>query len=331
MRLRFLALAATAAVITTGFTGPAQAATGSCVEWPLAPGEPYTVFPELADKALQLPVAVRRLDYTTDCTGLTALVEKTDGTLKTTVALDKNGETGGTEPPQDSRYGLLTVPLANGAGDWKIVSLSQGTQTRTLNQPLFHVYRKALVTLEQPARTSGTAKTSLTGLLRRYNAQGVLVPMVGATARIIRDGGAVIGTAKTDSTGRYRLSLSFNQNTEIWAELYETNPGYYPESPSLWVHKLIAMSYLNYSATAKVGALWKVSGTAFPGRLDTALQIYTGTAWVAAGSAGPTAADGSYARYWKPGRTGSFRLRVVVSGPGLDNSPWNREAVVTVS
>lgn len=65
-------------------------------------------------------------------------------------------------------------------------------------------------------------------------------------------------------------------------------------------------------------------------RLNTALEIFTGTSWAPAGSAGPTAADGSYARYWRPARAGYFRLRVVVSGPGLDNSPWNREAVVAV-
>ncbi|GAB3814730.1 hypothetical protein [Kribbella italica] len=94
--------------------------------------------------------------------------------------------------------------------------------------------------------------------------------------------------------------------------------------------KLLSMSYLTASTTATVNNYWKVSGTAFPAPLFTTLDVWNGSAWQPTYSFGDTAANGSYARYWKPDRPGTFRLRVSVSGSGLDNSPWSRETTVTV-
>jgi hypothetical protein len=95
-------------------------------------------------------------------------------------------------------------------------------------------------------------------------------------------------------------------------------------------HKLLAMSYLTAAPIAYVNTFWKVSGTAFPGKLFTSLEYWNGTAWESTQSFGSTAANGSYARYWKPTRTGTFRVRATVSGDRLDNSPWRREISVTV-
>lgn len=322
-----------AALVATGLgtAGPAQAADDRCLAGVTVGSDPYWVEPYLADKALQLPVAVN-IDFDLSaCSGTTAEVRKVDGSLATTVTLDQSGHTPPPEPPHFYRYGMLTVPLANGDGNWVVTKLTHDGVSRAVNVP-FEVRRQVVVTLDQPARTSGNTPTTITGTLKRYNSSGALVPFAGSTVEIYKRPPVTrIATAKTDSTGRYKLSLLFTQNTTLYAQYRDPKPHYYPVSHDVTVRKLLAMSYLTYSKTAKVNTLWKVSGTAYPGKLYTALEIFTGTAWVSAGSAGYTATNGSYARYWKPTRKGNFRLRVVVSGPGLDNSPWNREAVVTVS
>jgi hypothetical protein len=101
-------------------------------------------------------------------------------------------------------------------------------------------------------------------------------------------------------------------------------------SESVAAHKLLAMSYLTASKTAAVNGDWTVSGTAYPGKLWTRLDLWNGSAWQSTASGGYTAANGSYVRSWRPDRPGTYRLRVAVSGPGLDNSPWTRETTVAV-
>ncbi|GAB3814742.1 hypothetical protein [Kribbella italica] len=329
MRNRTLALAA-AVVAVTGLTVPAQAAVADrCFDAPVGFGIPGYVEPYLADKPLQMPVALTTGYPSSECTGLTATVEAPNG-ARTTVALDKDGESGYPEPPIYLRYGTATIPLATGAGLWRIVAVNRGAEVRAVNVSL-RVYRKVLLTLDQPARTSGSTKTVATGTARRYTAQGTLAPMTGSKLTVHQlPYNALLGSGTVDASGRYAVPLPITQATRLYTQYSDPTPHYYPTSDEVVARKLLAMSYLKFAATTKVGSLWSVSGTAFPGKLHTELQIYTGKSWVYAGSAGDTAANGSYARYWKPTRAGYFRLRVVVSGPGLDNSPWNREAVVTV-
>jgi hypothetical protein len=283
----------------------------------------------LSDVPLQVPIGINTFtDLKEVCTGMTATVQKADGSHRTVVPLDLDGGT--TYPPSWTKYGFLSVPVAGGAGDWVITKVTWGAKFLDTSVP-FRVLRTSTLTLEQPARTSGTARTTITGVLKRYSSTGAQVPSPGRTVRILHQtGDALITTARTDSTGRYRTTVSFTQNTTLRAEAAETTSEGPASTPYVTAHKLLAMSYLTAATTANVNTLWKVSGTAFPGKLYTALESWNGTAWVSAGSAGYTAANGSYARYWKPNKAGTFRLRVVVSGLRLDNSPWNREATVVV-
>jgi hypothetical protein len=188
-----------------------------------------------------------------------------------------------------------------------------------------------VITLDQPARTSGTARTTISGVVRRYTSTGALAPSVGRAVSIMHENRSQITTAKTDSTGRYRVTVAFTQNTTLGAVAPAT-AGYAPASSPNYVtaHKLLAMSYLTAAPIAYVNAFWKVTGSAFPGKLFTSLEYWNGTAWETTQSFGYTAANGSYARYWKPTRTGTFRVRATVSGDRLDNSPWRREISVTV-
>jgi hypothetical protein len=284
----------------------------------------------LSDTPLQVPIQVRLV---TDslfeiCTGMTAIVQKADGSHRTVVPLDRNADTS-SGPPVWAKYGYLSAPVADGAGNWVITKIIWGAKFLDVSVP-FRVVRTSTLTVEQPARTSGTARTTITGVARQYTGTGAQAPSANRTVDIMHQAGFRLTTAKTDSTGRYRATVAFTQNTSLRATMPATASAGPAYTDFVTAHKLLAMSYLTAAATANVNTLWKVSGTVFPGKLWTALELWNGTTWSAAGSAGYTAANGSYARYWKPNRAGTFRLRVVVSGPRLDNSPWSRELTVTV-
>jgi hypothetical protein len=284
---------------------------------------------KLTNVPLPVPIEVRLFTDNLQqiCSGMTATVQKADGTLRTVVPLDQDGGMG--MPPSWTKYGFLSAPVANGAGDWVITKVTWGAKTLDVQVP-FRVIRGSVFSLEQPARTSGTARTTITGVVRQYTSTGALAPSVGRTVSIMHENNSQITTAKTDSTGRYRATAAFTQNTTLRAIMPATvsyGPVY---SAYVTAHKLLAMSYLTAAPIAYVNTFWKVTGTAFPGKLFTSLEYWNGTAWESTQSFGSTAANGSYARYWKPTRTGTFRVRATVSGDRLDNSPWRREISVTV-
>ena len=275
---------------------------------------------------LALPIEmVHRDSY--ECSGMTVDVQKVDGSAKTTVALTYEG--GRSMWPSWTWYGYLPL-TATGEGDWVITKVTHGANVLETDVK-FHVYRGSELTLDQPARTSGTARTTLSGQLRRYTKTGALVPAANTTVKILHwTQDLLIATAKTDATGRFKITVAFTQNTTLRA--YTAASGNYVPAYTDWktAHKLLAMSYLTALPVAYVNAWWKVSGTAYPGKLHADLQLWNGSAWVYTSSYGPIAANGSYSRYWKPTRAGVFRLRVVVRGERLDNTPWSRELTLTV-
>lgn len=274
-----------------------------------------------------LPIEMHAF-YPQDCSGMVAHVRKKDGSQQRTVALTHEGGRG--MPPSWTWYGFLPLTAGTGEGDWVITKVTHGANVLETNVA-FHVYRGSVLTLDQPARTSGTARTTLSGQLRRYSTRGALVPAVNATVQLrhlTQD--KVIATVKTDATGRFRTTVAFTQNTFLRA--YTPASGNYVQQFTDYVnaHKLIAMSYLSALPTAKVNGWWKVSGSAYPGRLSADLQVFNGTTWTTTPSYGPIPANGVYSRYWKPTKAGTYRLRVWVRGDRLDNAP-SREVVVKVS
>ncbi|TDU89516.1 hypothetical protein EV138_3087 [Kribbella voronezhensis] len=283
----------------------------------------------MSNAPIQAPINVRSftdgLEQT--CSGMTASVQKADGSHRTVVPLDQDGGT--TMPPTWTKLGYLTVPLSDGAGDWVITKITWGTKVMATDVH-FRVLRASHLTVDQPVRTSGTARTTITGVLQQYTGTGALAPSPNRTVSLVHQSGSPIATATSDAGGRYRATAAFTQNTTLRATVTETATVSSASTDFVTAHKLLAMSYLTAATTAYVNTLWKVSGTAYPGKLMTSLEIFRDGAWHAAGSANYTAANGSYARYWKPNAAGTFRLRVVVSGPGLDNSPWSRDVAVTV-
>jgi hypothetical protein len=316
-------------VAVVGLSGPAAAAGDECVKTPVV-GLPRGDIAELTTGELAHPIGVRVPGDWLDCSGLQISVQKTDGSLARTLLLDKNGETGAPEPPVFWKYGDLKIPLANGAGEWVVTKVSRAS-TVLLTNVRFRVYRADVLTLEPPVRTSGLTRTPITGVAKGYTATGALVPRVGLRVVITNDAGTQqLGVATTDSTGRHRLSVLFTRNGAVRTEVAAV--GDYREKWPNWapVHKLLAMSYLTYASTARVNTGWTVSGTIIPGRLWSSLQIWDGKAWQGSGSANYVATNGTYQRYWKPTKPGTYRLRVVATGPGLDNSPWSRELTLKV-
>ncbi|GAB3814739.1 hypothetical protein [Kribbella italica] len=313
-----------------GLSGPAAAAGDECVKAPVV-GLPRGTVAELSTGVLAHPIGVRVPGDWLDCSGLQISVQKADGSQAQTLVLDKNGETGAPEPPVFWKYGDLKIPLGNGAGEWVITKVSRAS-TVLLTNLRFRVYRADVLTLEPPVRTSGLARTPITGVAKGYTATGALVPRVGLRVVITNDAGTQqLGAATTDSTGRYRLSALFTQNGAVRAQVAAVGD-YREHLYEHWqpVHKLLAMSYLTYAPTARVNTGWTVSGTIVPGRLWSSLQIWDGKAWQGSGSANYVAANGAYQRYWKPTKPGTYRLRVVATGPLLDNSPWSRELTLKV-
>ncbi|GAA1537176.1 hypothetical protein [Kribbella lupini] len=326
---RRLAVLAALALVTVGLPQAAVAAVADdCLAAPPQISRDTMPVETIVLNSLELLPIEMHAFYPQDCTGMVAHVRKKDGSRQQTVALVHEGGRG--MPPSWTWYGFLPLTAGTGEGDWMITKVTHGANVLETDVA-FHVYRGSVLTLDQPARTSGTARTTLSGRLLRYSTRGVPVPAVNATVQLRHlTQGTVIATVRTDATGRFRTTVAFTQNTFLWA--YTPASGNYVAQSTGYVnaHKLIAMSYLTALPTAKVNGWWKVSGSAYPGRLHADLQVFNGTAWVTTPSYGPIPANGVYSRYWKPTKAGTYRLRVWVHGERLDNSP-SREVSVKVS
>ncbi|ONI67487.1 hypothetical protein BWI15_30670 [Kribbella sp. ALI-6-A] len=278
--------------------------------------------------SVRVPIEMHLYRDSLDCAGMVAHVRKADGSNQQTVALTEQGGRG--MPPSWTWYGWLPLTAATGGGDWVVTKVTHGANELQTNLP-FHVYRGSELTLDQPARTSGTARTTLSGQLRRYSNTGALVAAPNTTVRLLHQTkDLLIATATTDAAGRFRTTVAFTQNTTLRASTAASGNYVAELTDYRTAHKLIAMSYLSALPTAYVNGWWKVSGSAYPGKLHADLQVFNGTAWVTTPSYGPIPANGVYSRYWMPTKAGTHRLRVWVRGERVDNSP-SREVSVKVT
>ncbi|MEV6288312.1 hypothetical protein [Kribbella sp. NPDC051770] len=335
MRIRSklpVALLAVASLVTAGMSAAAldaDAADDECLyNQPTISQDTSPVQTIVLDASGSVPIEMHANRDSLDCSGMVAYVQKKDGSQQQTVALPNEGGRG--MPPSWTWYGFLPLTAATGEGDWVITKVTHGANVLETNVP-FHVYRGSVLTFDQPARTSGTARTTLSGQLRRYSKTGALVPAANTTVKLLHlTQDLLVATAKTDATGRFRTTVAFTQNTTLRA--YTAASGNHVEQITDYrtAHKLIAMSYLSALPTAYANGWWKVSGSAYPGKLDADLQVFNGSAWVTTPSYGPIPANGVYSRYWMPTKPGTYRLRVWVRGQRVDNSP-SREVSVKVT
>lgn len=151
-------------------------------------------------------------EYPPDCAGTTATVQKTNGTLRRVVTFDHRDGSG--SPPTSFLIAWIPIPLANGAGDWVVTSISHAGKTLAVSAR-FTMYRGTAISLAQPATVYNGFATTLTGLVYRYTATGARVPWAGRPvqifSRVAGDGDLrLIGTVRTDARGRYlaRIRIS---------------------------------------------------------------------------------------------------------------------------
>ena len=268
------------------------------------------------------------------CNGAIATLQKADGSLRRTATFTDNGGTG--HPPLEWAIANATIPLANGAGDWVITSISHGSDTLAVSVP-FTVSRGSAVTLEQPARVTAPAKTTVQGRVGNYDGTTAMAPSHGRVVRLysVPPGQSyprrLLGSTKTDAAGRYRFQLPISAPVGFLTAVSAV-PGYSDAtSRTVTARVLASLSPLTASPRAYIGRWWGVSGRAAPVRLLTHLLRWDGSQWVDTHSFGTPAADTTFTRWWKPTTAGGYRMRVELTGSGPDNTPLAREIGVTVS
>lgn len=311
---------------------PTAHAVDECLGTPVL-GDIHTqnVVPDLTTADGKAPMFIQYSGdwYPPDyCSGVTATVRKTDGSLSRVVAFDGRDGTG--MPPAIAITAQIPVPLANGAGDWVVTTLTHGTETRPVSVS-FRVRRGTTTTIDQPAKVTSPTKTTVTGVVRTYTPAGTPAVSAGRTVRLFGGGAQStdplhqLGTAKTDSTGRYRFQVTISAPVIFRADV-DQNTGYGAAQSTTVTARLNAqLSALTASNRGYIGVWWRVSGKAFPVSMFTDLQKYDGATWPTTQSFGNPAADGSFTRWWKPTTAGTYRLRVEIRGSGPDNLPISRE------
>ena len=324
----------TAALLAAGsvvITAPAAQAVDECLGTPRfgdinEPGE----IPDLAATDGTVRMFIRySVDSPPDyCSGVSATVQKADGSLRRVVPF--NGRDGTGMPPSLAVVAEIPIPRANGAGDWVVIELTHGTETRMLSVP-FRVRRASTATIEQPATVTSPTRTTITGVVRQYTSTGV---QVISPYRVVRLYGAgaqsqrpypQLGTTKTDAHGRYRFQLAIS-SPAVFQTTVDKTDGYGTASTDPVTARFNAqLSALTASDRAYIGVWWRVGGKAFPASTVTTLERLGDSGWSWTQSFGNPAADGTFTRWWKPTTAGTYRLRVSLVGTGPENLPLIRE------
>lgn len=331
MRGRSVVLAG-AIVVAGGLSSfTATAADSSCVQDPIFGEEAWGVDTanSLSTKDEQVRLSVYNVTLE-QCPGTTVTLRSpTGGTVA--VPLSQYVEV---DPPNHPQRiaGTLTLPLSTGAGTWQITKIVSGTSTRTLHHP-FTVQRAGVVTLDTPAPVAAPAKASVSGQVRHYTATGALVPSHGATGQV-HEGNRSVANFTSGTDGRFRVDIALPVGTNsLVADVYDETYSYgqvgtadavvtQALQPAIQVPRLVR------SSTAYVNKWWRVDGTATPGNLWHELQIGPGES---SGSFGYSASNGTFTRWWKPTRTGTFLLRVELGQAGVQpNGPQYRDFTVAV-
>ncbi len=331
---RFATMLGLAALVGAAYAGSAHAAprVDPCVDVPgVGDLGMNGMVPVLTTKN---EVATVYIVYDADggvtCPGVTATVQKADGTHRQVVPFDGRGGTG--MPPAYTIMAKIPIPVADGAGDWVVTKVTRGTVNLDVSVK-FRIRRGTVTTIDQPATVTSPAKSIVTGLVRRYTSTGVLATApAGLPVRIMHQNGtSLIASAATGTNGRYKVSVPFTVNATMRAVVPDTTSYAGSESGLVTAHVRANLVRLAVAPTVTVGQWLRVDGQAFPGRMGTHLEYWNGTAWTSTGSFGPSAANGTFTRWWKPATTGTFRLRISIAKNGVDGSPIVRERTVTVT
>ena len=262
------------------------------------------------------------------CAGMTATVQKTDGSNRVEVGFDRISGTG--HPPTLALEADVPIPLATGAGDWIVTRVARGGESMPVSVR-FRIHRGTATTLAQPAAVTAPARTTVTGLVRHYTDTGSLVASPGHTVRITQpDGRTLIATTRSDSAGRFTVAIPFTVNATFRAVASATATYRGSESALVSSHLRATLVRWSAAATTSMNDWWRVDAVAHPQRMWSALEYWNGSAWVSTLSYGPVPASGVFTRWWKPAAAGTFRVRLTLSSTQVDGTPIIRERTVTV-
>jgi hypothetical protein len=250
-----------------------------------------------------------------DCPAVSVTLSRPNGSTAT-VPLDTDVAA---DPPTypERVKGVLPVPLATGAGVWKITKITSGPSSKALDHP-FTVTRGGKVVFDQPSAVQEPASSTLTGLVQQYTATGDLVPSASAAVTIRTFPRREVAHTVTDADGIFYTNAQLPAgSTELAAEVTKT--GYtIPDSDRVTavVREAPArMTRLVAATTSYAGLWWRVDGTVQPPTIPTHLfvQDADGT-WQSTGSFGYAADDGTFTRWWRPAVPGSYKLKVFFGG-----------------
>jgi hypothetical protein len=118
-------------------------------------------------------------------------------------------------------YGTAPIPLATGAGTWRITALHHGGATATLSYQV-HVVRDSAIVLDaDPLVVPPGSRAVVAGVLQQYTSRGTRVPLgagikVNAIARELQHlDTQVSGSATTDIYGRFTITLSPARSSQL--------------------------------------------------------------------------------------------------------------------
>lgn len=265
-----------------------------------------------------------------ECPDVTATVQKSDGTHRQVVPFDGHGGVG--SPPEYTILAGIPIPVADGAGDWVVTRVTRGTVHLDVSVK-FRIERGTVTTIDQPGPVNGPAKTTVTGLVRRYTATGTLAAApAGTPVRLMHQNEtSLIASATTATNGRYRVTVPFTVNTTMRAVSPDIAPYASSQSDLVTAHVRAVLARIAVPTTGFVNRLLRVDGQAFPRTMSTRLEYWYNNSWYFTVSSGVSATDGTFTRWWKPTTPGTFRLRVTISKSSVDGSPIVREKTVTIT
>jgi hypothetical protein len=325
------------ALIAAGWVpaGPAVAAGSNCLGDPVVGPDAFGQDAPPALTTKDEPVTLYLWGATlAACPDTTVTVRTPTGGM---ITVPLNQDVPSQPPDYPERIaGALTIPLGDGAGTWQLTKITSGTSSAVLHHP-FDVRRGGVVTLDTPAPVTAPASVRVTGQVRHYTPTGALAPSQGSSVTVYRPGRTDLAYLTTGADGRFSAGIAMpaGSNPTI-AEA--TDAGYWygtSDTVEAVVHataqSAVQVVRLLRSSTAYVNEWWRLDGTVNPGRLWTDLQITNGPGWKSTGSFGYSAANATFTRWWKPTRTGTYKLRIQLGESGVQpNGPQYREISVTV-
>jgi hypothetical protein len=142
-----------------------------------------------------------------------------------------------------SSGGSAPIPLATGAGTWRITALNHGGASAPMSYQV-HVVRDSAIVLDaDPLVVPPGSRAVVTGVLQQYTSRGTRVPLpAGITVNAVASelqhlDTRVSGAATTDAYGRFKITLLPARTSQL--EVYFGGAG--PEVPASGIGGTVVM------------------------------------------------------------------------------------------